>query len=171
MYKIKLILFVLCLSLGQIGYAHTLEMATSPKGGSLELVVKVIDSSRSSIKMAAYGLTNKTIANALINKHNSGVEVLVVADRSQVTQKFSVIKQLVSAGIAVHIDYKYAIQHSKILIIDDKTVETGSFNYTDAAVKNNSENVLVIWDDPKLAAEYSKYWQKMWDESAVFIFQ
>ena len=45
------------------------------------------------------------------------------------------------------------------MIIDGETVITGSFNFTKAAEENNAENLLVI-HDKKLAALYTKNWQK-----------
>jgi len=40
------------------------------------------------------------------------------------------------------------------VVVDGKTVELGSFNYSDAAAHRNSENVLVNWDNEKLAQVY-----------------
>lgn len=54
--------------------------------------------------------------------------------------------------------------HNKYLIVDDKTVETGSFNYTANAEKHNAENVIVIKNNKKLAKEFIDNWQKLWDE-------
>ena len=53
---------------------------------------------------------------------------------------------LVNAGIPVLIDAKHAIAHNKVMVIDDQTVITGSFNFTKAAEEHNAENLLVIRD-------------------------
>ena len=53
-------------------------------------------------------------------------------------------------GIALHpthIDAKHAIAHNKIMIIDQATIITGSFNNTKAAEEKNAENLLVIKGD------------------------
>lgn len=39
----------------------------------------------------------------------------------------------------------------KVIITDGRNVEVGSFNYTRAAARVISENVLVVWDDPVVA--------------------
>lgn len=44
------------------------------------------------------------------------------------------INLLVNAGIEVRTIDKYKIMHDKVAIIDDVTVQTGSFNYTRAAI-------------------------------------
>jgi len=58
--------------------------------------------------------------------------------------------------------------HSKYIVIDGSTLETGSFNYSSAAESKNAENLLVIRDNQKLADTYLKNWQKLWDESEPY---
>jgi phosphatidylserine/phosphatidylglycerophosphate/cardiolipin synthase-like enzyme len=52
-----------------------------------------------------------------------------------------------------------AIHHDKCIVVDGRTVEAGSFNYTQAAARSNSENVLVIWNDLQVAARYLGHWR------------
>ena len=51
---------------------------------------------------------------------------------------------------------------------DGKTVETGSFNYSAAAEHNNAENVIVLWESPRLAAAYTEDWQRLWDRAEPY---
>ena len=44
------------------------------------------------------------------------------------------------------------------MVIDGRTVITGSFNFTKAAEEKNAEDLLVI-DDPELAAKYTVNWK------------
>ncbi|MDU8476063.1 phospholipase D-like domain-containing protein, partial [Pseudomonas syringae pv. actinidiae] len=62
----------------------------------------------------------------------------------------------------------YPIHHDKFIVVDGKAVETGSFNYTAAAAKSNSENALVVWNDPDLAEQYLSHWQSRWDQGQAF---
>ena len=43
-------------------------------------------------------------------------------------------------------------------MIDNRTVITGSFNFTKAAEEKNAENLLVI-DDAELVAKYTANWK------------
>lgn len=70
---------------------------------------------------------------------------------------------LVSAGIPVRTNDRYAILHDKAIVVDARTVEVGSFNYTRSAAVRNSENVLVLQDVPDVAARYLAHWQSRWD--------
>ncbi|MBX9621585.1 MAG: hypothetical protein K2X28_06125 [Alphaproteobacteria bacterium] len=46
----------------------------------------------------------------------------------------------------------------KIIILDNRWVLTGSFNFTRAANSKNAENLLLI-NDPSLAQIYKKNWE------------
>ena len=48
----------------------------------------------------------------------------------------------------------HAIAHNKIMIIDQATIITGSFNFTKEAEERNAENLLVIKGDPGLVKKY-----------------
>jgi phosphatidylserine/phosphatidylglycerophosphate/cardiolipin synthase-like enzyme len=52
---------------------------------------------------------------------------------------------------------------NKVLIVDNQTVEVGSFNYSRAAARSNSENALVVREMPELAQTYLAHWQSRWD--------
>jgi phosphatidylserine/phosphatidylglycerophosphate/cardiolipin synthase-like enzyme len=145
-----------------------LQMGTSPNGGALSLVLSAIDSATTSIEVASYSFTSKKIAQALVNKHRQGIKVRVVMDKSQDSEKYSSATFLANAGIPVRINSRYAIQHSKIMIIDTRTVETGSFNFSNAAATRNSENVLVIWNHAELAKQYADYWLRLWNEATPY---
>lgn len=143
------------------------EFAFSPENESTELVIKVIRSAKKTIRLAAYSFTSAPLAEALVAAHRSGVDVQVVLDKSNATAKYSSATFLANAGVPTRIDSKHPIAHSKYMIIDDKTVETGSFNYTKAAMRN-SENVVVFWDSPEIAKTYSSNWQLHWEHSTKY---
>jgi phosphatidylserine/phosphatidylglycerophosphate/cardiolipin synthase-like enzyme len=84
--------------------------------------------------------------------------VEVILDKSQRTEDDARAKPLLDAGIPIRIDAAHAIAHNKVMIIDDVTVITGSFNFTKAAEERNAENLLVI-QDRALAAEYEANWR------------
>ena len=57
--------------------------------------------------------------------------------------------------------------HNKFMVIDGVTVETGSFNYTAAAVKSNAENAIVLRNAPEIAKVYTTEWTRLWDEVKI----
>lgn len=107
----------------------------------------------------AYALTSQPIAHALIAAHQRGVKVIVVADKSQIGNSRSQIKNLALAGISIYIDYRPKIQHNKIMIIDRKTVIGGSYNWSDSAENKNAENLMII-NNPQIANQYLVNFEK-----------
>lgn len=144
------------------------EIGFSPLGGAEALVLKAIASAQREIRVAAYSFTSKPIARALLAAKTRGVDIQVVLDKSQQTERYSAATFLHHAGIAVRIDTRHAIQHNKYLVIDGVTTELGSFNYSRAAAEKNAENVLVLWQQPRIAAHYLADWQRLWDAAKAY---
>lgn len=129
----------------------------SPNGGATDAVVNALADAKKTVLVQAYSFTSQPIAKALLTAKKRGVDVRILLDKSQVTQKYSSAAFFHNVGINPWIDYEHAIAHNKVMVIDDATVITGSFNFTKAAEQKNAENLLII-DDPKLAAAYTKNW-------------
>jgi phosphatidylserine/phosphatidylglycerophosphate/cardiolipin synthase-like enzyme len=118
------------------------------------------------ILVQAYSFTSAPIAKAILNAHKRKVDVNVMLDKSQVTQEYSSATFLENQKIPLWIDYKPAIAHNKVMIIDDHIVITGSFNFTKKAQEKNAENVIII-DSKKLAEVYTTYWNEIKQSMSV----
>lgn len=137
--------------------------AFSPKQGATALVVKTINKAKATICVAAYSFTSKPIANALVSAQQHGVNVRVVLDKSQRRGRGSLLRFLKEHQVPTRINDRYAIMHDKFMLIDNKTLELGSFNYTKSAEEKNAENVLVL-HNKKVIRDYSQQWLKLWNE-------
>src|SRR5438445_94863 len=102
-----------------------------------------LSKAKDSILVQAYSFTSVPLAKALLEAHGRGVNVQVVLDKSQRTEKYSSADFLAHAGIPVKIDGAHAIAHNKVMVIDGETVITGSFNFTRAAEQQNAEHLLI----------------------------
>ncbi len=131
----------------------------SPGGGCQARIVAEIARAQQSIKVQAYSFTNVEIARALLAAQKRGVEVEAVLDGSNRTDRYSAATFLANQGIPCLIDDEHAIAHSKIIIIDDRTVITGSYNFTRAAEERNAENLLVLTGMPDVARQYVENWR------------
>jgi phosphatidylserine/phosphatidylglycerophosphate/cardiolipin synthase-like enzyme len=141
------------------------DIGFSPGGSSLAVVEKAIKAAKSEILVACYEFTSREIAAALEDDTHHGVKVRIVADWKASQDRSSEIAALRKAGIPIRLDHRYAIEHDKFMVIDGVVLETGSFNYTSAAVQHNAENALVLWNVPQIAKVYSYEWERMWEES------
>jgi phosphatidylserine/phosphatidylglycerophosphate/cardiolipin synthase-like enzyme len=128
------------------------------------MIVRTIDAAVHRIHVQAYLFTDEAIARALENAFRRKLEVIVLFDRRERSQRGSVAPELVEAGVKVLLDDRPAIAHNKTIIIDPDSpnpiVETGSFNFTYSAEKRNAENVLIVRNDHGLAAAYERNFQK-----------
>src|SRR5207247_1218846 len=71
-------------------------------------------------------------------------------DRSNEVESHSDLHLLVENGLAPLIDARHAIAHNKIIIIDKRTLITGSYNFTHQAESENAENLLIVRGHPEL---------------------
>ena len=140
------------------------QVGFSPEGSARALVLQVIAGAKKSIRMIGYSFQAPDIAQALVDAKKRGVEVRVVVDKKRNQNKASLkaMNFAVANGIQLRIDGHYHIQHDKTIIVDDQTVETGSFNYAPSAETENSENVVVLRDMPDIARQYVSHWESRW---------
>lgn len=143
---------------GRVGGISSLEIYFSPDGGCTSAIIQQINNSQRTIQLQAYSFTSKKIASALVAAHRRGIKVSVILDKSQRTDRYSSATFLNNQGIKTHIDDNHAIAHNKVIIIDGRTVITGSFNFSSAAEERNAENLLII-TDPHVAWIYGTNWQ------------
>ncbi|KAB8312639.1 phospholipase D family protein [Erwinia endophytica] len=159
---------LVCLSLCSIQPATatpSVQAGFSPEGSAMQLVLDTIGSAKKSIRMMGYSFTSPEVVKALVATHQRGVDVKIVLDekgnRSKASQ--AAMNVVVNAGIPLRTNRQFAIMHDKVIIVDDRTIEAGSFNYTRSAAHRNSENVLIIRNMPELAQTYLTHWQSRWD--------
>ncbi len=138
-------------------------VAFSPNGQATNVIVDAIHHARSQILVQAYSFTSKPILSALARAKERGVDVEVIADKSNDNGKYSGAAYMDHHGVPVWIDDSVHIAHNKVMIFDRKSVLTGSFNFSAAAQKDNAENILLVENSPELAAAYIRDWE--WRQS------
>ena len=138
----------------------TSQVFFSPNGGATTAIVDALNAAKQEILVQAYSFTSQPIANALVNAYKRNIKVEIILDKSQLTAKSSMLSYVANVkespgrpGIPTYIDSKHAIAHNKVMIIDRKTVITGSFNFTKSAEEHNAENLIII-PSTELAKEY-----------------
>lgn len=147
--------------------ASSWQVYFSPRGGCARAIIDELDRARQTVRVQAYSFTSAPIAKALVAAKKRGVRVEAILDSSNNTDKYSAATFLLHAGIPTYIDAKHAIAHNKVIIIDDQTVITGSFNFTLAAEERNAENLLILHDS-ELAARHTANWQAHRVHSEVY---
>ena len=143
----------------------------SPDDNIKKILIDLINAEQKAIKVSAFIITDKDIAQALIEAQGRGIVVEVVTDGNSSKDKFSKITLLKGAKIAI---YPYEsqssgmvndIMHHKFIIFKDNIhhkalLWTGSFNLTKSANDRNHENVLIV-EEPCLVEQYEKRFEHL----------
>lgn len=133
----------------------------------MDAIIQEINYARREVLVQAYEFTSLPIANALCAAKARGLRVEAILDRRDLRGGHKAVSLLTLHSIPIFVDQAVRIAHSKIIIIDAKEIITGSFNFTNAAEHYNSENLLILKNDPALLLKYLKNYQQRHDQSHV----
>ena len=126
-----------------------------------QAIVPALNSATKSIRFLAFSFTDFPMAEAMINRAKSGVNVAGVFEKVGSDTDASELKTLFCANIPVRRDGNSAFMHNKVIVVDERLVITGSLNYSTNAEESNDENVIVI-DNPDIAKLYLQDFDKVW---------
>jgi len=161
MYYIRLFcLLSLILFLSNLKAA---EVCFSPNNSCDQKLIDFISSAKSSLDIAIYSLTHQDIADAIIDKAKS-TSIRIVVDRGESKSNSSKVQYLKDKGIVVRFGTQKGIMHDKYTIVDKKSLETGSFNYSEAATNSNHENQIYL-DDQDVVNQYSENFEEIWEKA------
>ncbi|UPT74736.1 MAG: phospholipase D-like domain-containing protein [Elusimicrobiota bacterium] len=137
-------------------------------------LVKAIESSRESIKIALYEFTSRGILKALLAAKTRGVKVEVILcdtsvnprnepDADYERYRSEQIWALIRRGVDVTVlgsPSKYGINHHKFAVFDGKMANFGSYNWTYTSEASHYENVIFTAEADRVAA-YEAAWAHM----------
>ena len=107
--------------------------------------MNLIQNAQESVFFMAFSFTSDDIAAAMREQAGAGVTVKGIFDESQYFFNIGTeFDNLRDSGLGVHLDGNPRNMHHKIIIIDEKIVITGSYNFSQSAEERNDENVLII---------------------------
>ncbi len=123
-----------------------------------EQIVSELNTCKNSIRIAVAWFTDDEIFDLLCSKAQENISIDLVLIDDEINRGSGIVFDvLTEAGGNVYWISKATkgkgIMHNKFCIIDDKTIITGSYNWSRQA-KKNYENITVINDDPKLMIQY-----------------
>ena len=140
--------------LRKLGMILDIQVYYSPKGGCQDAIVREINRARREILVMAYSFTSEPITLALVEAKKRGLSVSLLLDHSNEKERYTELHVFLQHGLDPYVDADHPIAHNKIMIIDRRTVITGSFNFTNQAEHDNAENLLIIKGHAELTAHY-----------------
>jgi phosphatidylserine/phosphatidylglycerophosphate/cardiolipin synthase-like enzyme len=121
------------------------EVYFSPDDQPADRIVELLYGAQASIVFMAFSFTSDDISQALQDRFNADVTVRGVMETDQVRTnegtEYDTLRQL---GMIVRLDGNPGDMHHKVIIIDERIVITGSYNFSRSAEERNDENVLII---------------------------
>lgn len=134
---------------------------------SLMKVYLVLHEATKSIDLCMYLITQNALSDFLIHlKKYKGITVRIITD-SAGDDEFKINNQasdLQKAGIIVKSNQSNgALMHNKFVIVDNKTVVFGSFNWTNNAILRNDEAIIVT-SQKTIVSLFADKFQSLWKQ-------
>ncbi|MBO4555663.1 MAG: phosphatidylserine/phosphatidylglycerophosphate/cardiolipin synthase family protein [Elusimicrobiales bacterium] len=138
----------------------------SPGSKSEERLAAILDAAKESIDACTFSFSSEILTNALINAQKRGVKVRFMMDKNLAKNSIAG-KNLFTSGT----DFKVRIGrkgkgalHDKFVIIDNKILQTGSFNWAKNASENSFENMVFFTGEEYIKA-YAKIFDTLYSET------
>ena len=134
---------------------------TSEDGALEQAVIPAVKSAARSVRFLAFSFTDYPLAEAMIQRAQSGVDVAGVFERVGSDTDAAELKTLFCAQVPVRRDGNPSFLHHKVIVIDERIVITGSLNFSTNAEESNDENVIII-DNADIARLYMREFDRVW---------
>ncbi len=125
----------------------------APENDTIAPLLKEIKSAKKSIYFMAFSFTHDKLGKAMRDRYKTGIPVEGVFEKRQI-DKYSEYESMAKAGIPVITDDSPGAMHHKVIVIDEETVITGSYNFSKNAETRNSENLLIIKGNKDITQAY-----------------
>lgn len=119
----------------------------SPDDGVLTVLYNLLSEADQSIYFLAFSFTSNELGEIVRSQANAGLDIRGVMDREQVASNTGTeYDPFLQAGLDVRIDGNDGQMHHKVLIVDEKIVVIGSYNFSKAAEERNDENIIIVYN-------------------------
>lgn len=143
---------------------NAIQVLFSPEDKALGNLIALVNDAQVSVRFLAFSYTDYPLAQAMIARAQSGVDVKGVFETFGSNSPRSELKTLWCANLPVRQDGNGSFLHHKVVIIDNSIVFTGSFNFSTNADDSNEENAIII-DNSEIASLYIQEFDKLWNQS------
>jgi phosphatidylserine/phosphatidylglycerophosphate/cardiolipin synthase-like enzyme len=144
----------------KIGNTH-INAYFAPEDNVERIILRRLHRAKRSIRFMAFSFTSDRIGETVIRKHDEGLDVKGIFERSGTGSRYSEYVKMKIEGVPVKLDRNWNSMHHKVFIIDERTVITGSYNFSRNANRNNDENILVI-TNREIARMYLDEFRKLY---------
>lgn len=143
------------------------EVFFSPGEGCVAAIQRFIGEAERTLEVCVFTVADDRLTDALLRAHRRGVRVRLLTDDDKVLDRGSDVRQLHAAGIPTRTDRSANHMHHKFAVADNRTLLTGSYNWTRSAAEHNLENLLIT-PDAALVRRYAQEFSRLWEELSPF---
>jgi mitochondrial cardiolipin hydrolase len=154
-------------SLLQSGAAQQSRAFFSPGDDCRNAIVQQMNLSLRQLKICVFTISDDAITSAILNAHRKGVAIRIITDNDKSFDQGSDIRELAHQGIPVKMDVTKNHMHHKFMISDNKSLITGSYNWTLSAARYNHENILLT-REAGVIESFSRGFDQLWEEMVDF---
>ncbi len=145
--------------------AAEIEALFSPGDECEGRIIEEIEGANKRIRVQMYFFTSKKIASALGKAAKRGVSVEVLLDKSQEKMTYGPWRVLRRDGVKVYFDDEHQVANNKVMLVDTRTVVTGSYNFTKAAEEENAENLIIVKHHAEIFDRYLENYKRHLDHA------
>jgi len=142
----------------------TSDVYFSPGEACRTVIINQIKSAVNNLQICVFTISDDQITDAIITAHKRGVEIKIITDNDKSLDEGSDIEQIATMGISVKMDRTSDHMHHKFMVTDNKSLITGSYNWTRSAARFNHENILLTKDGGVVKSflkEFDQLWKVM----------
>ncbi len=143
----------------------TTEVVFTRAHSAAEVIERLLHETTMSLDAALYRLNNQRLARALDGVARRGIRIRLVLDRSKY-EETRATRQILSNG---HLPFRLLCgrqghgskMHHKFVLLDDRILLTGSYNWTVESEEQNYENLLIL-REPEPIRTYRQEFEALW---------
>ncbi len=139
----------------------------SPGEECRDTIIQQINSAITRLKICVFTISDDSITHAIVAAHKKGREIKVITDNDKSLDMGSDVERLAKEGIMVKIDNTSNHMHHKFMVVDDRNVITGSYNWTQSAARYNHENILLT-NEAGVVKSFLNEFDQLWKEMSPY---
>jgi mitochondrial cardiolipin hydrolase len=146
--------------------SSTADAFFSPGDACRSIITSQINTASQNLRICVFTISDDVITHSIATAHKKGVTVQIITDNDKLHDGGSDINYLSDLGIPIKTDTTPNHMHHKFMVVDDRALLTGSYNWTRSAALYNHENVLFTTEGGVIRSylkEFSQLWKVMVD--------
>ncbi len=155
-------------AVGLLEEATTTEVVFTRMGSIAEVIERLVRGSKTSVDAALYRFNSQRLARVLDEVRRRGVRIRLIIDRNKYEESMATRRLLMNGDFRFRLAYGRdgagSKMHHKFVLLDEKVVLTGSYNWTFASEQRNYENLLIL-REPKMVDVYLPEFEALWSDA------